>query len=79
MNGLACLLVVGGAVGEPCSGYLQVYARKYKMSDSDKCRSNSSEVPDSSVPGVDEYRATGQTEPNNLSLFLCIIERIENI
>jgi cystathionine beta-lyase/cystathionine gamma-synthase len=57
---------------------LQLFARKYKMSDSDKWRSKSNEVPDSSVPDVGEYRATGQTVPNNLPLFLTSVWQCES-
>jgi cystathionine beta-lyase/cystathionine gamma-synthase len=48
------------------------------MSDSDKCRSNSNEAPDSSVPDVDEYRTMGQTVPNNLPLFLTSVWQCES-
>ncbi len=48
------------------------------MSDSDKCCSNSNEVPDSSVPDADEYRAIGQTVPNNLPLFLTSVWQCES-
>ncbi len=48
------------------------------MSDSDKWRSNSNEVPDSSVPDVGEYRTAGQTVPNNLPLFLTSVWQCES-
>jgi len=48
------------------------------MSDSGEYRSNSNEVPASSVPDVDEYRATGQTVPNNLPLFLTSVWQCES-
>ena len=48
------------------------------MSDSDECRSNSNEVPDSSVPVVDEYSEIGQTVPNNLPLFLTSVWQCES-
>jgi len=56
----------------------QVLARKYKMSDSGEYRSNSNEVPDSSVPDADEYRVTGRTVPNNLPLFLTSVWQCES-